>query len=122
MSAAATPLAGDLRYKGTAATGSGNAWYQLDKLGDKTANVVIEDTTVDGSTSCTGLEVQLDNAQGSAGVITQSTLASNSVTSLPVTTAGVYYVELSGSNCSPTSATTFAVEPQSSSAWGGSRS
>ncbi len=117
IGAVGPPLLGDTLYKGTAAIVSGQAWYQLDKTGAKTATVRVEDTTVNGSTNCTSLVVDLDNANGVDGNVSQTILGDNGAVNLPVTTAGLYYIELSGNGCSPTTATTHSIEPENSAAW-----
>ncbi len=111
------PLLGGVRYTGTAATQSSEAWYQLDKTGTATATVHVKDTTVPGSTGCTSIQAYLDNAAGTSGVVDSTGLNDNGAVNFPVTTAGLYYIEIVGWNCTPTSATTYSVEPETASAW-----
>jgi hypothetical protein len=49
--------------------------------------------------------------------VSQVGLGDNGAVNLQVTTAGLYYIELSGDGCSPTSTTTYSIEPETSSAW-----
>jgi hypothetical protein len=60
---------GGMRYTATAATTSGEAWYQLDKTGCRTATILVEGTVVSGMSNCDGLVVDLDNAEASDGVV-----------------------------------------------------
>ena len=111
------PLLGGVRYTGTAATQSGEAWYQLDKTGTATATIHVKDTTVPGSTSCPSIQAYLDNAAGTSGVVNSTGLNDNGTVNFPVTTAGLYYIEIIGWNCTPTTATTYSIEPETASAW-----
>jgi hypothetical protein len=111
------PLRGDTLYKGTAATKSGEAWYQLDKTGTKTATVRVEDTVVSGMSNCDGLVVDLDNAKGAGGVVSSQVLSDNGAFNFPVGPAGLYYIEITGYDCTPDIGTTYSIEPETSSAW-----
>ena len=109
------PLQGDTLYKGTAATSTSQAWYQLDKAADaNTATIRVENTTVAGS-SCATIQVTLENSSG--GVIANPVQGDNSAVTFSVTAAGLYYIEITAFNCTATQATTYSIEPNPSSEW-----
>ena len=109
------PLQGDTLYKGTAATSTSQAWYQLDKAADaNTATIRVENTTVTGS-ACATIQVTLENSSG--GVIANPVQGDNSAVTFTVTAAGLYYIEITAFNCTATQATTYSIEPNPSSEW-----
>ena len=117
------PLQGKTSYTGTVASGTEEDWYVLYKQpGTSPASVRVENTTVAGSTSCTGLSVNLDAADGGGDVVSGATLNDNSAVTMTVTGTGSpdylgrYYLEIQDGNC-PSGGTTYRIEPEPSTGW-----
>ena len=63
---ASPPLQGSVTYNGTIENGGSEAWYALYKKPDtNAASIRVENTTVAGTTACSGLTVTFDANDGS---------------------------------------------------------
>ncbi len=117
------PLQGSTTYDGTITSGADENWYVLYKRpGTNPASVRVEDTTVAGTTSCPGLTVSLDAADGNNDTLTGATLGDNAASTMPIPTTGTadylgrYYLEIRGDGC-PSSGATYRIEPEPDTGW-----
>lgn len=117
------PLQGGTTYDGTVTSGSEENWYILDKEpGTSPVSVRVEDTTVAGTTSCTGLTATLDGADGAGDTVSGATLGDNSAFTLNIPTPfspdylGRYYLEIEDFGC-PSGGATYRIEPEPGTGW-----
>lgn len=117
------PLQGATSYNGTITSGTDENWYVLyKKPGTSPASVRVLDTTVAGSTSCTGVNATLDAADGPDDTVSGATLGDNSAFTMPITSSGSpdyqgrYYLEVQADNC-PTGGATYRIEPDPATGW-----
>jgi hypothetical protein len=119
MGTARSPLRGDTVYNGTVPTGTINDWYQLDKIkATGLATVRLADTTVRGSSSCSTIGYEVENASGSP-IDGPASLPDNAAVAFSFTTAAKYYLLVnSAGGCSPSPAgLTYSIEPEPAPEW-----
>ncbi len=117
------PLKGATTYDGTLDGGADQNWYILvRKPGTSPVTVRVEDTTVADSTSCPGVSVSLDAADGSGSVVAGATLGDNNAVTLPIPASGTpdylgrYFLEIRAADC-PSGGATYRIEPEPATGW-----
>jgi hypothetical protein len=113
---ATTPILGDTVYGGTIVSSSNQYWYRLYKPSGKgTATVRFADTTVNGTTACADVGVEVTDAH--ANVLDSTVLYDNTAVTFSVANAGLHYVEIYPFDCGGTDGATYSIEPNPASAW-----
>ena len=120
---ASPPLQGNTSYPGTITSGTTDDWYELYKKPDTDpATIRIEDTTVEGSTTCPSTIATLDANDGTESAIQSADLADNSAVTFAVPAnaatdpSGLYYLEISNGDCVE-DGDTYEIQPGPSSEW-----
>lgn len=114
------PLHGHMQYTGHLLfPGNPEKWYALSKkAGSQTASIRIQNTTVNGSTSCGWINVTLQDSNGFAdNSVDSATLPNNSAATLTVPAAGgIYYLWIAEAfnPCHEQGGATYTVEPEPS--------
>lgn len=117
------PLQGSTTYDGTVTSGTDENWYILYKQpGTSPASVRVEDTTVAGTTSCPGVTVSLDAADGNNETLAGATLGDNAAATLAIPATGNpdylgrYFLKISSNGC-PSGGATYRIEPEPPAGW-----
>jgi hypothetical protein len=116
------PLEGHTSYTGTMTSGTTEAWYSLFEKSGVASTIRVENTTVDGSISCSSPTLYADfyGADGVAQLEGQAVLPNNGAYVIPVPTTGVsntpYYLEITDPGCT-TGGLSYELEPEPSTGW-----
>lgn len=116
------PLQGDESVSGKLTSGADQAWYSLYENANVAATVRVEDTTVDGSTTCTSgyIAADLYGEDGVAQPDNGATLAHNGAVTFQVPTSGLtdqlFYLEITDPGC-PAGGEAYRITPEPSWAW-----